>query len=417
LKTVPTENRKRVVDNKFDAFEVKKQFHNATNKVMDPLADAGANVDVEVQQILLASANHDIRALRHLLQNTAATVQDPETGCSPLHAAIAACELDQEEETTPAANGDTDTNGTTSAENEDEKRAAELEKGAETVRFLLRNGAIWNELDASDETPGCVARRLGLSEIYELIVDAGVRAELLLGRLEEYQAIADDDDDDDDEDTEMSGQPEGGDSEVTDPALSTSAQIIEDVSMDNQAYLASGLTWTPSTLLDASQNGVMMSWEYPLMEAHAKSLALKEGLRVLNIGHGLGIIDTLFQGQKPVSHHIIEAHPEVLKRMREQGWMGKPGVVVHEGRWQDVLPNLVSGPDEVVFDAIFFDTFAEEYKHLREFFSEWVVQLMDSEGRFGFFNGLGADRQVCADVYRKVSSQCRKIPFEKKKYR
>lgn len=28
--------------------------------------------------------------------------------------------------------------------------------------------------------------------------------------------------------------------------------------------------------------------------------------------------------------------------------------------------------------------------------------LLEEEGRFGFFNGLGADRQICYDVYTKV---------------
>jgi len=31
-----------------------------------------------------------------------------------------------------------------------------------------------------------------------------------------------------------------------------------------------------------------------------------------------------------------------------------------------------------------------------------VVGLLDPEGKFGFFNGLGADRRVCYDVYCRV---------------
>ena len=117
----------------------------------------------------------------------------------------------------------------------------------------------------------------------------------------------------------------------------------------------------------------------------------------------MGIIDTLFQDKKPAVHHIIEAHPDVLAKMKQDGWYEKPGVVVHEGRWQDVLPKLGQSQEEISFDAIFFDTFAEEYSALREFFSEGVVQFLDSNGKFGFFNGLGADRQVCYDVYQKVA--------------
>ncbi|KAI6877196.1 hypothetical protein KC334_g17753, partial [Hortaea werneckii] len=39
---------------------------------------------------------------------------------------------------------------------------------------------------------------------------------------------------------------------------------------------------------------------------------------------------------------------------------------------------------------------------LKEFFTEHVIALLDKDGKFGFYNGLGADRQVCYDVYTKV---------------
>ena len=40
------------------------------------------------------------------------------------------------------------------------------------------------------------------------------------------------------------------------------------------------------------------------------------------------------------SHTIVEAHPDVLARMRQDGWYDRPGVAVVEGRWQEVLPQL-----------------------------------------------------------------------------
>jgi protein arginine N-methyltransferase 2 len=159
----------------------------------------------------------------------------------------------------------------------------------------------------------------------------------------------------------------------------------------------------------------MMAWETTLMKRSAELLLPTPNLRVLNIGHGMGIIDGIFQSKSPSSHHIIEAHLDVLKRMREEGWNDKPGVVVHEGRWQDVVPELIEKGE--MFDAIYFDTFAEEYKALREFFTEYVIGLLDPSGgdngdggRFGFFNGMGADRQVCYDVYTKVSNWALYVP-------
>lgn len=114
---------------------------------------------------------------------------------------------------------------------------------------------------------------------------------------------------------------------------------------------------------------------------------------------GLGIIDGYFKAKSPTVHHIIEAHPQVLTNMRESGWM-ESGAEIHKGKWQDVLPKLVE--QGTTFDAIYFDTFAEDYSALRLFFDEYVVSLLTDNGKWGFFNGLGADRQICYDVYTKV---------------
>ena len=65
-----------------------------------------------------------------------------------------------------------------------------------------------------------------------------------------------------------------------------------------------------------------------------------------------------------------------------------------------VIPQLIEQGE--LYDAIYFDTFGEDYAALRHFFTELVPGLLDSGGRFGFFNGLGADRRVCHDVYQRV---------------
>lgn len=57
--------------------------------------------------------------------------------------------------------------------------------------------------------------------------------------------------------------------------------------------------------------------------------------------------------------------------------------------WQDVLPKWVE--QGVVLDAIYYDMFAKDYATLKEFFAEYVVQLSDRDGKFGWYNGLGAD--------------------------
>jgi protein arginine N-methyltransferase 2 len=301
------------------------------------------------QRIISAASRHDLAALKILLKHGSANVRDSESRTTPLHSAIASCE------------GNTDSE----------------EVALPVVTTLLENGAIWNDLDKADETPGCIALRLGLKKVYDTMVAAGVRAELLFNRLHEL-----------DSDDEEAAPPAPED-------------VSDDVSKDNHAYLGSQLRYKPGILLDSSDNAVMMDWETDIMKRHAETLLPRPGLRAMNVGHGMGIVDGAIQTRGPAEHHIVEAHPQVLRRLRENGWYDKPGVVIHEGRWQDVLPRLAA--EGVVLDAIYYDTFAEDYAALKDFFSEHVIQLLDSEGLFGWYNGLGADRQICYDVYTQVA--------------
>ncbi|KAF1930253.1 arginine N-methyltransferase 2 [Didymella exigua CBS 183.55] len=359
--------------------------------------------DLSTQSILLAAANHDIPSLRNLLRNTSANVQDAETGFTPLHAAIAACEPVDGDTSAEKING----------ENDDAREAEcnNTEAATKTIKLLFENGAIWNDLDANGETPGCIALRIGLKEPYELCVDAGVRAELLLSRMDQYQLLmgGDSDDDDDDDEEEEETVDTGKEVATEDVEILDISQEAApgDESTENPNYLASNLTFDRDRLTDEAGNGVMMEWETTLMRQSANLLAPTPGLRVLNVGHGMGIIDGILHDKQPKAHHIIEAHPDVLKRMKEQGWDKKAGVVIHEGRWQDVVPGLAEKGE--LFDGIYFDTFAEEYKDLREFFTEHVITLLDPSGgpageggKFGFFNGMGADRQIVYDVYGKI---------------
>eukprot|EP00933_Yihiella_yeosuensis_P015552 TRINITY_DN13518_c0_g2_i1.p1 TRINITY_DN13518_c0_g2~~TRINITY_DN13518_c0_g2_i1.p1 ORF type:complete len:238 (+),score=37.62 TRINITY_DN13518_c0_g2_i1:230-943(+) len=126
----------------------------------------------------------------------------------------------------------------------------------------------------------------------------------------------------------------------------------------------------------------MMGWEGPLMERHAEAL-LPEGANVLNVGFGLGLVDGFLAERGPLSHTIIEAHPDVLRKMESLGWLEKKGVSVYRGRWQDVIGKL---PSES-FDAIYFDTWNETYNDVLEF-QDHVQRLLREGGRFSFFNGM-----------------------------
>ncbi|KAL8715981.1 MAG: hypothetical protein Q9220_000648 [cf. Caloplaca sp. 1 TL-2023] len=365
----------------------------------DAMKDSDPDSAAEAQAILLAASRHDVESLRLLLRNTSASVQDPSTGFTPLHAAVAGVASFKK---TQSSNEDgvSNNNGKTDDDRENETNEAAIR----SVKLLLENGAIWNDLSKDDETPGCLALRINRLDLYNIIVDAGVRAEILLSHLDSYQQLSEHDSSDDENDNTRPNTPP--------PATTTTESIpitiIQPPSpshsepQPNQpTYLSSTLSFSPNRILDASANTVMASWETSIMTLTASLLAPHPGCRILNIGHGMGIIDSQFQSASPQTHHIVEAHPSILACMREQGWYEKKGVVVHEGRWQDVLPRLLE--QQKMFDAIYFDTFAEPYTALRTLFEDFVVGLLDDEnGRWGYFNGLGADRQVCYDVYGKV---------------
>ena len=151
------------------------------------------DTDTTNDEILLAATNHDIESLQKLLKVGSAKIQDPDTGFSPLHAAIASCEGDEDMTEDSEVNGEGDAL---------HSNALAEDSALATVKLLFENGAIWNELDKDDETPGCLALRLGLKTVYDEIVSAGVRAELLFGRLDGFMALAGEDDDEEEQDDE-----------------------------------------------------------------------------------------------------------------------------------------------------------------------------------------------------------------------
>lgn len=249
-------------------------------------------------------------------------------------------------------------------------------------------------MDENDETPACICLRRKLPEsLYKKFVAAGVRAEIFLSRMLE---------EDEDEDEEKA------------PKLiesTTESDIVTkgDTADNQNAYLAAPLEYTNHTLITQShKDGVMMDWETPIMKRSAEIITTDSdndgtGPVVLNIGFGMGIIDSFIQDHKPKRHFICEAHPQVLEKMKADGWYDKPGVTVLEGSWKSTLPGLLDQclQEQLYFDGIYYDTFSEHYKDLTELF-DYVVGIMKPTGKFSFFNGLGADRQVCYDVYKEV---------------
>ena len=72
-------------------------------------------------------------------------------------------------------------------------------------------------------------------------------------------------------------------------------------------------------LLDDFGRIVMPYWESPIMKQAAKTIC-KNGGRVMNIGFGLGLIDTFIQEEDVEEHWIVEVNPSVLQKMKDDGW-------------------------------------------------------------------------------------------------
>lgn len=273
----------------------------------------------------------------------------------------------------------------------------QLQLASKMIDVLFEFGANWCMLDANNETAGCIAKRKNLTVLYDQFVGAGVRSEVFLHRM----TATNNDNIENDRDASHNDD--------SDSKTENSATITEngDSAIDQQAYLSSKLDYNDETSLVTRNHhdGVMMKWEEPIMQKSCDLISnMKEyhdsnGLVVLNVGFGLGIIDTLIQDKNPYKHYICEAHPDVLQKMESEGWSSRPNVVILKGRWQDTLPKLMD--EGLFFDGIYYDTFSEHYDDLVNFF-DLTCGLLAPGGVFSFFNGLGADRQISYDVYSHV---------------
>ncbi|CAA6667398.1 unnamed protein product [Spirodela intermedia] len=189
---------------------------------------------------------------------------------------------------------------------------------AEAVRLLLEAGAPWNALTPGGLSAGDFAMENGHQEAFDLLLNAGIQAELVLGTV-----------------ARRSGS--GGSEEKY---LEERVLFSEDRVMDSESACPSDL------------------WG-------------SDGGHFLNIGFGMGLVDSAIQRYSPASHTIIEAHPDVYKRMIE----------ILFGRWQDVLPQLES------YDGIFFDTYGEYYEDQKQFHQQ-LPKLLKPGGIYSYFNGF-----------------------------
>jgi protein arginine N-methyltransferase 2 len=122
-------------------------------------------------------------------------------------------------------------------------------------------------------------------------------------------------------------------------------------------------------------NDIMMEWEREIMR-DASELICQNGGDILNVGFGMGIIDTYIEEHRPRTHWIIEAHPDIQKKMIAEGWLQKPHVRCIFKPWQEVIYHLPK------FDGIYFDTWDDHQQN----FDRNVHNILKENGIFSFFN-------------------------------
>ena len=151
----------------------------------------------------------------------------------------------------------------------------------------------------------------------------------------------------------------------------------------SKPYIQQHLTYTEDgRLMDEAGQAVMMEWERPIME-QAAEVVCRNGGRVLNVGFGMGIIDTAIENYEIQEHWIIEPHLDVFTKMMNDGWHLKPHVKILHGDWQWFMKYL---PE---FDGVYIDTWNEEiYDFLRN-----SPAFLKENGILSFFNNPRADEK------------------------
>ncbi|CAB4255995.1 similar to Saccharomyces cerevisiae YDR465C RMT2 Arginine N5 methyltransferase [Maudiozyma barnettii] len=275
------------------------------------------------------------------------------------------------------------------------------------MNTLFEYGAGWNFLDYENKSIGDLLLEAGQyrnSALYQRVIEAGVSAELLLRKVNGGDVEFLDDLEGIEQEQEIQTKLVD-DSSVPEISDSIDASDSDLTAADPMTYLNTKLEYTDDKLITKdNKDGVMMDWEDGIMKLAAETLFSDSSntinSTVLNIGFGMGIIDTYIQEKNPAHHYICEAHPDVLAKMKKDGWYEKPNVTILEGRWQNTLNKLLDDGN-VFFDGIYYDTFSEHYEDMLNLY-DIIVGLIKPEGVFSFFNGLGADRPICYDVYKRI---------------
>ncbi len=180
------------------------------------------------------------------------------------------------------------------------------------------------------------------------------------------------------------------------------------------SYLKNEILLTENELKLSESNLVIMSSKEDMLMRESAAILNPENKIVLNVGFGLGIIDTYIRNHGPKEHHIIEAHPQVCEKAQEMGFE------VHCGKWEEVIRGFIETGK--TFDAIYFDTYVFDYKTNPQWapFTRLVPRLLSKGGTYSYFNNIAAKVEGVEGIVQefgwKRNSKDLKHPFDSKPY-
>jgi protein arginine N-methyltransferase 2 len=180
-----------------------------------------------------------------------------------------------------------------------------------------------------------------------------------------------------------------------------------------EEYLQKNVIFTENKLISELELccDIMSTAETELMRETASILCSNSG-SVLNVGFGMGIIDSYIREHNPNEHCIIEAHPQVYEKALEMGFN------VEFGKWEDIIDGYIS--EGKTFDSIYFDTFTFDYEKSPQWapFTKLVPKLLNPNGIYSYFNEIASKIEGVEEIietfgwerYKKI------IPFSRGDY-
>ena len=156
---------------------------------------------------------------------------------------------------------------------------------------------------------------------------------------------------------------------------------------------------------------IMSDDEDELMYETAQILCSNSG-SVLNVGFGMGIIDSYIRELNPKEHTIIEVHPQVCKKAKSMGFNPI------KAAWEDVIPEFINTGRK--FDSIYFDTFPFDYENYPQWgaFSKLVPQILNPGGIYSYFNEISSYVEECEQIVDSFGweKHNKVIPFARGEY-